>query len=59
MIKSIAQFEGSPCLIFDAELLEATRLKLGDSVEVSVAEDRSLIIQPVAATTATAENPNH
>ena len=48
MIKTIEEYNGEPCLIFDADLVAASGLLLGDVVDVEVRHDGSLTISPVA-----------
>ncbi len=47
MIKTISKIGNSQGIIFDAALMDLTRLKLGDQVMVTVHEGGSIILTPI------------
>lgn len=47
MIRTIEEYKGEPCLIFDTELTVASGLELGDWVEIKVASDGTVTVSPV------------
>ena len=47
MIKTIKEYDGEPCLIFDVDLETASGLVPGDIVDVEVRPDGTISISPV------------
>jgi antitoxin component of MazEF toxin-antitoxin module len=47
MIKTISKIGNSQGIIFDATLMDLTRLKVGDQLNVTVHEGGSIVLTPV------------
>lgn len=47
VIKTITEFDGQACLIFDVDLETASGLVAGDVVDVEVSPDGTIFILPV------------
>ncbi|PYJ48874.1 MAG: hypothetical protein DME69_03500 [Verrucomicrobia bacterium] len=53
MTKTISKVGNSQGIIFDTALMDLTRLKVGDEVNVTVHEGGSIVLTPVRPTIAT------